>query len=170
VIGGDGKSKTGLLAALLSLSEQSATAASVFTPRACREFLQVHESDGVEWFNRERFEEFSEWLALLAVLLPDKFTLTAGNLSTAAIQAERELTRSIGMAAHVGYRTGLYLQMSSSAEKSPATEKTVAAGRKKLQPEKRDEGVTALPAKRKPDVTSPARTSTTKTPHDKISG
>jgi glycosidase len=118
-----------LLSALLALPETSAAPADFFTVSACREFIQVHESAGVEWFNKERFEELAEWLTILRFLMPDKLSPASSRLSTLAAKAEREFSHHIGMAVHAGYRTGLFLQLLATAEKSTAVEKTSARGR-----------------------------------------
>ena len=34
----------------------------LFTLEACQAFVLHHESDGIEWFNKERFEELCEWV------------------------------------------------------------------------------------------------------------
>ena len=135
--------RTSLLSAMLSLPVKYASSASVSSASACREFLQVHESGGVEWFNKESFEELSEWLSILGLLLPDKLSLTAGTLSASMAQAEKELSHYIGLAAHAGYRTGLFLQLASSSDKSATVEKASASSGKK--------------PKRKSDITSSAR-------------
>ena len=87
------------------------TMGKLFSLAASRDFMQVHESDGVEWFNKECFEELSEWLKIieftsLAAQRPAGRTLTAG-----LAKAERELKLHVELAAHAGYRTGLFLSL-----------------------------------------------------------
>lgn len=87
------------------------TPSRLFSPAAGRDFMQVHESSGVEWFNKERFEELSQWLKMtelanLAAQRPVVRTLTAWLAKT-----ERELKLQAEMAAHAGYRTGLFLSL-----------------------------------------------------------
>jgi len=82
-----------------------------FSLAAGRDFMQVHDSGGVEWFNKERFEELSEWLKLLelaglAAQHPVVRTLTAWLART-----DRELKKQAELAAHAGYRTELYLDL-----------------------------------------------------------
>lgn len=120
---------SGLLSALLALQESATTTQSIFSVSACREFLQVHESGDVEWFNKERFEEMAEWLSILGILVTGKLSQTASSLSSLAAKAVKELGRSIDLASHAGYRTGLFLHLFSPPEK-PATAKKVPAVKK----------------------------------------
>jgi hypothetical protein len=97
-----------LLFALLALPETSVTQADIFSAPACREFLDVHESRGTEWFNKERFEELGEWLAILDLLNSDTRAAAAGALSTAMARAENERHYALSVAEQAGFRTGLY--------------------------------------------------------------
>jgi glycosidase len=133
---GDTMPGTGILTALLDLTEKSVTLAAAFSASDCREFLQVHESGGVEWFNKERFEELAEWLSILSLLVPDKLSLTAGNLSTLAIEAEKELNRFIALAAHAGYRTELFLHLFTTFAITATTEKPSDAEKRKPKSDK----------------------------------
>jgi len=121
-----------LLSAMLAYPESSAVAATAFSASTCREFMQVHESEGVEWFNKERFETLAEWLSIIGFLLPDKLSMAAGKLSDAAAHAEQGLNESISLAAHAGYRTGLFLHLSSALDKSTVVLKT--PDKKKTEP------------------------------------
>jgi hypothetical protein len=147
---------TNLLAAQLALPEKSVTIGGAFSTSVCRKFLLVHESGGVEWFNKERFEEISVWLSILGFLMPEKLSLSASTLLSKASQAEKELNRSFALADHVGYRTEMFLHFSSIPEKSVLVKKMSLKGIKK--------------PKRKMDAKSPARTLKAKTSDDKISG
>jgi len=100
--------RIGLLSTLLALSEISAMPVHVFSTVACREFLDVHESRGTEWFNKERFEELGEWLAMLSLINSDSRAASVGAVSAAMAKAENILNYSKGLAAHAGYRTALY--------------------------------------------------------------
>jgi hypothetical protein len=122
-----------LLSALLAYPETSAAMATAFSASVCREFLQVHESEGVEWFNKERFETLAEWLSILGFLLPDKLSMAVGKLSAAAAHADQGLHDSIALAAHAGYRTGLFLHLSSALDKSTVVEKTPDKKKKELK-------------------------------------
>ena len=100
-----------LLSALLTLPEKPAMTALIFAAPACREFLGVHESRGVEWFNKERFEELGEWLAIVGLVDAGKLPQPPGALSAAMINVESELHYFRELASHAGYRTGLYQRM-----------------------------------------------------------
>ena len=39
-----------------------------FATAACCTFMQVHESAGTEWFNKECFEELLEWFSITALM------------------------------------------------------------------------------------------------------
>jgi glycosidase len=119
----------GLLPALLTLHEKSPR--PIFSTSACREFLQVHESGGVEWFNKERFEELAEWISILGFLMPEKPAPTARGLSVAVAEAGRKLQHNIDLAVHAGYRTGLFLRLSSLPGKSNTVKKESAVVIKK---------------------------------------
>jgi hypothetical protein len=86
-----------------------------------------HVSDAVEWFNKERFEELTEWL--LVILLLDGFSPTATNRLVATRMAEVE--RSLGLAANlaqeVGYRSRLFVGLPEKAatKRTPALKKRV---------------------------------------------
>jgi hypothetical protein len=82
----------------------------LFAPAACREFLLVHESGGVEWFNKERFEELMLWRGVVG-LLAGAERPTPRTLATRLGRAERSLLHAMDAAAHAGYRTGLYLRL-----------------------------------------------------------
>lgn len=100
-----------LLMALLALPEVSAMPAHVFSAPACRAFLSVQESRGTEWFSKERFEELAEWLATIGLIDAAKPLLSAGAVAAAMAKAESVLQYSRRLAAHIGYRAGLYRRM-----------------------------------------------------------
>jgi glycosidase len=104
--------RIGLLSAMLTVPEVSAIPTHIFFASACREFLDVHESRGTEWFNKERFEELGEWLAMLSLIASASRAEPAASVSAAMVKAENMLNYSKELAAHAGYRTGLYQRMS----------------------------------------------------------
>ena len=69
----DGQHAGLLLQALLDLeaarsaSEDGAPVEQAFATAACCTFMQVHESGGTEWFNKECFEELLEWLSIITL-------------------------------------------------------------------------------------------------------
>ncbi|HEX9078509.1 MAG TPA: alpha-amylase, partial [Desulfuromonadaceae bacterium] len=88
---------------------------TVFGDAGCRAFMLVHESSGVEWFNKERFEELLAWLAV-ASLAERSAKPPAGRTLTAWMnESEEELTRAAELAAHAGYRCGLFLRLALPA-------------------------------------------------------
>jgi glycosidase len=80
----------------------------LFAYPACQIFLQQHESDGVEWFNKERFEELYEWVTLLLLLEGLRSPLAAKTVATKCGAAERSLKEGITLAQDVGYRSRLF--------------------------------------------------------------
>jgi len=106
-----------LLAALLEWwrsdkRESSGTALHqmqlLFELDACRKFLLNHESDGIEWFNKERFEELCEWTTLLLLVEGCCASSTAKAVSTMMGEAERALGLGTKLAQDVGYRSRLF--------------------------------------------------------------
>jgi hypothetical protein len=100
----------------------------VFALPPCRAFMQVHTSNGVEWFNKERFEELVAWLcaiglADLVARQPAPRALTAWMSG-----AEETLQRHADLAAHAGYRTALFLRLLEPEGKgaAPGAAKAVA--------------------------------------------
>jgi len=108
---GDALHRIGLLSAMLAVPEVSAMPTHVFSASACREFLGVHESRGTEWFNKEHFEELGEWLVMLSLIDSASRAESAASVSSAMVKAENMLNYSRELAAHAGYRTGLYQRM-----------------------------------------------------------
>ncbi|MGB9082241.1 MAG: alpha-amylase family glycosyl hydrolase, partial [Desulfuromonadaceae bacterium] len=84
---------------------------SLFELDACRNFLSVHDSGGVEWFNKERFEELCEWMTLLLVVMECSAPSTARALSTRMGAAERSLCLGVKLAQNVGYRSRLFVEL-----------------------------------------------------------
>ncbi len=108
--------KIGLLSALLALSipdkqdrcmpaNEAALSTRIFSDPACLEFLAVHEESGTEWFNKERYEELGEWLAILGLIDSDLSSIAADALSAAMVKTENMLSCAMDMAAEAGYRT-----------------------------------------------------------------
>ena len=148
-----------LFMALLALGNPAGTevvkpAAGLFSPAACRAFLLVHESGGVEWFNKERFEELVAWLAVVTLASRAEQRPAARTLATWLASAERDLRHVIESAAHAGYRTGLFMRLVE-----PVTVKLMA--------KKAVVGSTTTGRKGK-DVQGGAGTGPAKTPNHKI--
>jgi hypothetical protein len=117
----------------------AATVDQLFSLPLCRNFMLVHESGGVEWFNKERFEELTLWLAV--VNLADQAAQRPAGRTLAGwlAGAEKGLIHHAELAAHAGYRAVLFLTLLEPATK-PGSNKT--AGKKAVKKGK-DEPKTA---------------------------
>ncbi len=100
----------------------------LFTLGACRKYLLHHESEGTEWFNKERFEELCEWVTLLLLVVGGGTVQTARSVSTRAGAAERTLGLAVTLARDVGYRSRLFSDLPEKALKpqQPRGKKPVA--------------------------------------------
>jgi hypothetical protein len=92
-----------------------------FATVAGRKFMQVHESGGAEWFNKERYEELLEWFSILTLMegaagKPADRTIAAWLGRSAA-----ENRRLSELAAHAGYRTKLLLRLLGPVITAPDT-------------------------------------------------
>jgi len=152
----EGRHAVLLLQALLTWEETTDGPLTdrLFDPAPCAEFLQVHVSEGTEWFNKERFAELLEWLSICTLMagsvrMPAPRTLSAvlGRLAS----ANRQLNES---AAHAGYRTKLLQRLLA-----PVPART---------PVKAQPAATKGTTRKKADVQSSARTHTPKTPDHKV--
>jgi hypothetical protein len=97
----------------------------LFELKACQQFLLHHESDGVEWFNKERFEALNEWLALLLLLEKCKTPLSVRVVSTRMGEAERAISLGVKLAQDVGYRSRLFAELPEKvvARRAPLVKK-----------------------------------------------
>ena len=109
-----------LLAALLEWwrsGERDSTATvlkqmqKLFESDSGREFLLIHVTDGIEWFNKERFEELSEWLTLILLLDGCNAPLSARIVSTRMGMAERTISLGAKLAQDTGYRSRLFVEL-----------------------------------------------------------
>jgi hypothetical protein len=80
----------------------------IFTIPHCARYMLVHESGGVTWFNKERFEELTTWLLIIRLCDMAARKPAARTLSAWCGASGRELQRLTELAAHAGYRTGLF--------------------------------------------------------------
>jgi hypothetical protein len=83
----------------------------LFALDECRKFLLIHESDGIEWFNKERFEELWEWITLLLLVEGCNAPLSARVVSTRMGEAERAISLGTKLAQDVGYRSRLFAEL-----------------------------------------------------------
>jgi hypothetical protein len=125
-----------------------------FTSAACCTFMQVHESGGVEWFNKERYEELLEWFSLCALLV-DSASKPAPRTITARLGVlAAENRRMNELATRAGYRTKLLLKLLEPVATLPTISSPAAAPKKT--------------ARKKADVQSSPRTHTPKAPDHKV--
>jgi hypothetical protein len=102
-----------LLRALLAYAQDGRMQASpvlddIFIIPACARFMLVHESGGITWFNKERFEELILWLYIIKLCDVAAQKPAARTLSAWCGASGRELQRLAELAAHAGYRTALF--------------------------------------------------------------
>ena len=84
---------------------------AAFELEACQAFVQLHVSDGVEWFNKERFEELYEWMALLILLDGCGTAPTARTITARMGEVERDITLGVKLAGDAGYRSRLFAEL-----------------------------------------------------------
>ena len=84
---------------------------NLFELEACQAFLLLHDSDGVYWFNKERFEELCEWIALLLLVDSCSVPISARTLSMKMGEAERSITSVTKLAQDIGYRSRLFTEL-----------------------------------------------------------
>jgi len=90
---------------------------TAFSQPTCCDFMLVHTSGGVEWFHKERFEELSEWLAVMALTRLAEQRPAGRTVAAWLAAAERDLKQRAELAVHAGYRTALFLRLlETSAE------------------------------------------------------
>ncbi|MDD2580365.1 MAG: alpha-amylase family glycosyl hydrolase [Desulfuromonadaceae bacterium] len=114
----------GLLTALLEWwqSDRTDCASSllrqmqgVFRLDGCRTFLLNHESGGVEWFNKELFEELAEWITVLVLVDGCRPPFNARVVSTMIGKGERSLRSVAALAQDAGYRSLLFSGLSEKS-------------------------------------------------------
>jgi hypothetical protein len=91
------------------IADNDARLKRLFADDGVREFLHVHQSEGIEWFNRERFEELVKALYLTGLCtLLTKDTLSAEIISE-TIRILNEVQEYCDKAEKSGYRTQQFL-------------------------------------------------------------
>jgi len=105
------------------MMKKSCVSEDLFKIPYCSRYMQVHESDGVVWFNKERFEELSTWLFIIRLCDMASRRIAASTLSAWCETSGRELQRLAELASHAGYRTALFLSLIGPLPKSAAKKK-----------------------------------------------
>ncbi|MDD2734374.1 MAG: alpha-amylase family glycosyl hydrolase [Desulfuromonadaceae bacterium] len=98
---------------------------ALFELETCQVFLQHHESDGIAWFNKERFEELHEWLVLLLLLEDCSASASARTITAKMGEAERAISSGVTLARDVGYRSRLFVDLpeKTGAQRAPKSTK-----------------------------------------------
>jgi glycosidase len=93
--------------------------AVLFTDAAVARFLRVHESDGVVWFSKERFEYLLEWLLALAVVVCWFETADPAGVEDAAVGVQQQLAALRTAAGKAGYRVASFLATETEGAGQP---------------------------------------------------
>ncbi len=154
-----------LLAALLAqptAKDLTSAVTGAFGTPAGRAFMQVHQSDGIEWFNKERYEELLEWLTVTALLEHGSRLPAARTVATrsTALAAEEEKLRELASGA--GYRSAMLLRLlGPPAVKKPGKTTVTKAPKKAAEP-------AAKTTRKKSDAQGNPRKNTAKAPDHKV--
>jgi glycosidase len=135
-------------------TEDRAAVERAFATASCCTFMQVHESAGTEWFNKECYEELLEWFSIIALMEEAATNPAPRTLSTRLGRMAAENRRMIEAATHAGYRTRLLLRLLAPAATLPAVKASSAATK----------GTT----RKKSDVQGNTRKNSTKAPDHKV--
>ena len=95
--------------------------AQLFDDPAGAGFLQLHESDGINWFNKERFELLLEWFALLSPFAAAPVEVAVPAEAAAPAEAGDEGKKRIcallvDSAAAAGYRLDVFAKLLADAD------------------------------------------------------
>lgn len=93
--------------------EREARTRALFHNRAVRDFLLIHESEGTEWFNRERFEALV-WLLFQAAAVDILPRMVSGERIAGIIGLHGIALERITRAEQSGYRTDTFRHLSAS--------------------------------------------------------
>ncbi len=86
----------------------------LFSDNDIREFLLVHQSGNIEWFNRERFEELMQALFLTAIGLLVEEGSASAEVFRECIRIRKETEHYCDSAEESHYQTGLFLDITGS--------------------------------------------------------
>jgi len=154
-----------LLTALLTqppVKDLAAAVTGAFETPAGRAFMQVHQSDGIEWFNKERFEELLEWLAVTALLEHGARLPAARTLATRTTDLAAKVEKLQELASGAGYRSTMLLRLLEP----PAVKKTA----KTTVPKTPKKAAQTAPktTRKKSDAQGNPRKNTAKAPDNKV--
>jgi glycosidase len=142
-----------LLEALLSLTIPESPPATdslpeqAFATPACRNFLLAHESGGVEWFNKERFDDLLVWSSAIALSKYAAHQPAVRTISGWLGRSARQNSRLSEYAAHSGYRTTLLVRLLKPAEKLNEPSRATGPARPDTGRKNDKSGAGARPAK-----------------------
>ena len=110
---------------------------NIFNIPSCDSYMLVHESNGVSWFNKERFEELTTWLFIIRLCDMASRQTSMRTFLTWCGTSGRKLQYLAELAAHAGYRTALFLGLTAPLRNSTTGKKvTVEATDRTTQPKK----------------------------------
>jgi len=87
--------------------QESNRAAKLLRNREVRKFIHVHHSEGIEWFNRERYEDLAGWLFLSAAAKALACTESRRSGTDLLLRLHKSLMLLVKEAEKAGYRTDL---------------------------------------------------------------
>ncbi|MDA8429139.1 MAG: alpha-amylase family glycosyl hydrolase [Geobacteraceae bacterium] len=122
-----------LASEMVNRHDLAAQVESSLATAAGREFLQVHESGGVEWFNKERYEELLEWFSIITFIACAADNPSGRSIATRLGRLAAENTRLIELAILAGYRTTLLLRLLRPDEKTAGARHVIKPARKKTE-------------------------------------
>ena len=125
-----------------------------FASAACRQFMQVHESGGTEWFHKERYEELLDWSAIIELLADATPQLTPRGVSIRLGRLAADNLRLTELAADAGYSTTLLAVLLEPQPALPVGSASATVMKKN--------------PRKKSDVQDTARTHTPKAPDHKV--
>ena len=112
-----------------------------FSLPASREFLLVHESERIFWFNKERFETLVKWLGITELFDTTVKLTSERALAKLLKSSEDSYTEILDLATHAGYKASLFLSLIDSHTKSAVSPDKKTGARKSdaklaMQPDK----------------------------------
>lgn len=127
-----------LLKALLDFSDKTAgkpadsaaTIVQAFSVTSCCSYMDVHTSEHIEWFNKERYEELMFWLLITALACGTDGLPAPRKLSALFTIMDKELTCMTEFAAASGYRKVLLLHLFEDEEQPTLPPEPIAVAPK----------------------------------------